>query len=527
MTPRTLSQVFDEIARTRGGRPAIIWRERQITVAEFVEEGRRVAGGLAGLGVGPGDRVAIWMPNAPSYLAVFLACARLGAILVNVNSRFKSSELGDILGRSGARVLVYWPGYRDLAFDEILADVDPAVLGALSAVVAYGGDAANSPGKRTLAYEILVHASPMIEDRARPDNGCAIFTTSGTTRAPKFVLHTHRSIGDHAHEVARAFGYDAPGAATLLMLPLCGVFGFAQAMASLAAGAPMVLLPQFDPDAAAAAIGQYTVTHTNGTDDMFARLLEARAAEMPFPSLRWAGFAAFNMAAEPLVAAAEARGVRLAGLYGTSELQALYARQPVDAPIARRALAGGIPTSTEARMRARDPESGRLLGLGEAGELELAGPSRMAGYFADAEATLRALTADGFVRTGDLGYATEDDGFVFQARMGDAIRLGGFLVNPIEIESCIQEHPGVVAAQVVAVPHEGRSRAVAFVRLAPGARLDAAAVAMFCGQRMARFKTPERFVAIDEFPIATGPNGVKIQRGVLRDMASRLLSGER
>ena len=527
MTLRTLPIIFDEIARSRGGEPAIFWREREITVSELVVESRRVAGGLVALGVDPGDRVAIWMPNAPSYLAVFLACARLGAILVNINSRFRSSELGDILGRSGARILIYWPAYRGLNFDEILADVDPAVLGGLSAVVVHGDEPARTRSVRTVTYGSLCAASPLAHDRAGAGDGCAIFTTSGTTRAPKFVLHTHRSIGEHAIQVARSFGYDAPGAVTLLMLPLCGVFGFAQAMASLAGGAPIALLAQFEAEAAAAAIQQFKVTQTNGTDDMFTRLLEVRPEATPFPSLKWAGFASFNMAAEPLVATAEERGLRLAGLYGTSELQALYARQPVDAPTARRAFAGGIPTSPAARVRVRDAETGRLLGADQAGELELAGPSRMAEYFADAEATARALTDDGFIRTGDLGYLTGDGGFVFQARMGDAIRLGGFLVDPVEIESCVQEHPGVVAAQVVAVPHAGRDRAVAFVRLAHGASLDETALAAFCGQRMARFKTPERFVAIEEFPVAMGPNGVKIQRGVLRDMARRLLSGER
>src|SRR5512145_1855100 len=134
VTPRTVSGVFDEISRARGGQTAIIWRERRVSVSELVEESRRVASGLGALGIARGDRVAIWMPNAPSYIAVFLACARLGAILVNINSRFRSAELGDILGRSGARILVYWPTYRGLNFDKILADADQSALGGLSAV---------------------------------------------------------------------------------------------------------------------------------------------------------------------------------------------------------------------------------------------------------------------------------------------------------------------------------------------------------------------------------------------------------
>ena len=524
----TLAKFFEGVAAAHRGRTAVVYGARRLTLGAIVDESRRVARGLDKLGIAPGDRIALWMPNAPAYLAMFLACARLGAIAVNINSRFRSIELTDIVGRSGAKALFYWPEFRAIAFNEILAEADPTVMRQLKAIVAYREEGrehrAPAPhGVQVIDYMDFAREAPFTEDRATASSGIAIFTTSGTTRAPKFVLHTHRSIARHAEDVSRAFGYAAPNAVTLQMLPFCGVFGFSQAMASLTVGAPVVLLPAFDADVASDAMVENRVTHTNGSDDMFERLLDARGGDCPYPDLAWAGFAAFNAAAEPLVIKAERRGVRLVGLYGTSELQALYARQPIEAMAARRALAGGRPVSPEAAVRVRDPESGGLLAAGEAGELELKGPSMMAGYFGDDDATQRAITADGFIRTGDLGFLTDDGGFVFESRLGDAIRLGGFLVNPIEIESYIQEHPNVALAQVVAVSHQGRNRPVAFIQPRAGGGVDEATLGDYCRQRMAKFKVPERFIAIAEFPVAIGPNGVKIQRGVLRDMARRLL----
>ena len=133
------------------------------------------------------------------------------------------------------------------------------------------------------------------------------------------------------------------------------------------------------------------------------------------------------------------------------------------------------------------------------------------------------MTEDGFVRSGDLGFLI-DGGFVFLSRMGDAIRLGGFLVSPAEIEEVVEAHPGVSAVQVVAVEHEGRNRPIAFVLAGPD--FDEESVYGFCRGRIAKFKVPERFFAVDEFPATVGPNGTKIQKGKLREMAlERLQEG--
>ena len=497
--------------------------------------GRRLARGLADLGVGRGDRIALWLPNVPAWLALYLGCARLGAVAVSVNTRFRSAEVADMVGRSGAKVLALWPGFGDVDFLEILSAVDPAALAPLDAVIVCDGgdeDAAVLPpalaalpaGCRTVRYSALAACPPYDGDLAAPDAGCIIFATSGTTSAPKFVLHAQAGIVRHACDVARDFALDAGDAAALQALPLCGVFGFSQAMATLAAGCKMTLMPGFDAERAAALVRARRITFMAATDGMYRQMLEARGEAEPFPSLRLACFAAFGTEAEDMVAEADRRGLALVGLYGMSEIQALFARQRVEDAAAVRGCAGGWPVSAPAAaVRVRDPDSGRLLGHGDAGELEASGPSLMAGYFEDRGASAVAMTEDGFVRTGDLAHTLADGSFVFHARMGDALRLGGFLVNPAEIEDFVLRHPTVSGCQVVGVEQDGRTRPFAFVTLAAGVPFDEAALGAHCAAGMARFKLPVGFHAIDAFPVTRSPNGTKIQRARLREMALGLV----
>lgn len=170
----------------------------------------------------------------------------------------------------------------------------------------------------------------------------------------------------------------------------------------------------------------------------------------------------------------------------------------------------------------RDPDTGELLPKGHIGEIEAAGPSMMSCYADDAAATDAAITPDGYVRTGDLGYATAD-GFVFLARMGDALRLGGYLVNPLEIEAHLDAHPAVAASQVVGAATANGQRAVAFVVARPGGKADAAALIAHCRAGLASFKCPAAIVFLDAFPVAESANGVKIQRAKLREWAGKRL----
>jgi fatty-acyl-CoA synthase len=168
-----------------------------------------------------------------------------------------------------------------------------------------------------------------------------------------------------------------------------------------------------------------------------------------------------------------------------------------------------------------------MLPLGTSGELWIDAPSRFIEYLDDASATERALDADGMFRTGDLARLS-DAGFVYEARIGDAMRLGGYLVSPEEIEAVIQAEPGVAAVQVVAASGGDPDPVpVAFVRPVNGAEVDGACLRTRCLEQLARFKVPQLIVMVEAFPIIESPNGVKVQRVRLREMAEALLREQR
>ncbi len=503
--------------------PAIVHGDRVLSFAELVALATRAAQGLADLGVGPGDRIALWLPNTPAYPVLLFACARLGAIAVAVNTRYRAVEVADIVERSGAKVLACAPGFRSIDFLAILADIDPHALDRLSALVTVGDEPSSIPPAierlRRVPFERLLSRPRLAANHARSSAPCNIFTTSGTTSAPKFVLHRQGAITSHAQQVARVFGFAAPETVSLSILPLCGVFGFNQTIATLAAGKPCVLVESYEIPEIAQLIERHRPTTMFGSDDMYARLLDAVPGEQPFPSIKWAGYAAFNAALDDLPERAEQRGLRLCGLYGMSEVQALYSLQPTDSPVAHRKRGGGVPTSPLAHVRIRDPESGELLGAGQPGALECAGPSLMVGYYGNDKATAETITADGYVRTGDLAELDGRGGFSFLSRMGDVLRLSGFLVNPLEIETHLQKLPGITGCQTISVARPDGVRAVSFVILAPGTSLDEAAAIAHCKRGLANYKVPQRVFAIDDFPKTPSPNGFKIQRNRLRDMA--------
>ncbi len=528
---RPAADVWTMIADIAADTPdaaAFLHGDSTLTFAELADGAARIAQGLSDLGVGPGDRVALWLPNVPAYPLLYFACARLGAIAVAINTRYRAVEVADIVGRSGAKVLACAPAFRRIDFLSILAEIDPPALEALAAVVVVGDSPDSLPPAidrlRRVAFERLHSRPPLAANHAAPNAPCNIFTTSGTTSAPKFVLHRQGAIAAHAQQVARSFGFSAPDTLSLSILPLCGVFGFDQTLATLAAGRPSVLVESYEIEEIAALIARHRPTTLFGSDDLFARLLDAVPGDHPFPTVRWAGYAAFNAALDEIVDVAGQRGLRLAGLYGMSEVQALYSLQPPDSSAERRRRGGGVPVSPLAHVRVRDPESGALLGVGQPGALECAGPSLMVGYYGDARATSETLTADGYVRTGDLAELDAEGGFTFLNRMGDVLRLSGFLVNPLEIETHLQKLPGVTGCQTIAVSRPEGVRAVSFVTMADGTALDEESAIAHCRRGLANYKVPLRILAIDDFPRTPSPNGFKIQRAKLRDMASAMLA---
>jgi fatty-acyl-CoA synthase len=520
--PATLTAMLAASAAAGNG-AGIHYEGRTVTYRDLEAESKRIAAGLAALGIGVGDRVAFWLPNTPAYLTLYFACARLGAITVAVNTRFRASEVEDVLGRTGAKALIMWPGFRGIDFPGILEEVDRAALARLKTAILYAEQEETIPTLpgvgRTVTYHSLLEHGSYGDDAATPELGCNTFTTSGTTKAPKFVLHAQASMALHAADVAQDFGYADPSTVVQQDMPLCGVFGITGVLAAIATARPLVLTSAFDAERTAALMARHKVTHFDGSDEMIDRLLRVTDRDDIFERIGFAGYAIFNSYLDDIVERAERRGLFAVGLWGMSEMQALVSRRDRSDPAEMRKKGGGRLVSPRAEARVRDPESGALCPNGVAGELEICGPSRMTEYFGNSEATAETLTEDGFVRTGDLAQMEPGGGFEYLTRMGDVLRLGGFLVSPAEIEAEVQAHPSVGGVQVVSAPIGGADRAVAFVVPVDASAFDPAAVQSHCAARLAKYKVPAHVVALDAFPVTESANGVKIQRTKLRQMA--------
>ena len=497
-------------------------RERSLTIGSLTAGVERRAAGLAALAAGPERAVVVWLPNRTEWLETVAAAARIGAPVVGLNPRYRSDELRHVLARSAAAVLVAVDEHAGVRYPEIVAAAGPhddlTVV-----VVGERGDGWAAVGAPVVPWDDVADGGT-VEHRPAPTDLLIAFTTSGTTGLPKLAVHDQAGVVRHA--LADAVAFDVrPGDRLLLDLPICGTFGFSSMLAAVAGRATTLLDERFDPADSAAAIAGEGVTHVNASDDMIVRLLDTGIVRAGEHAWREGGFANF-VNAGPVVAERAERelGVRLTGLYGMSEVFALLSRWPSDRPVAERARAGGIPVDPATEVRVVDPERGTVLAPGEDGELCFRGPQVLTRYLGDPAATARAIGPDGWFRSGDLGRLTGDGGFEYLARLGDSLRLRGFLVDPAEIERRLEQHPAVGLAQVVGAERPGRGQvAVAFVQLVAGATADEHELRAHCAAGIADLKVPARIVVVDEFPSVDGPNGTKIRKADLRARAADLI----
>ncbi|MGG5817503.1 AMP-binding protein [Falsiroseomonas sp. HW251] len=492
MAPATLTDLLERTAAARPDAPAL----PGMGWAEAAAEVRRLAGGLAARGIGPGDRVALFLPNRPGLILLLLALARRSACAVLLNTRFRAGEIGPLLARAQPRAIAVARDFAPVDAAAVIGAVPAQARASLRFAIGVDGlDEGELAALRCTPIGMLRGAEA--PDASSEDAECLTFTTSGTTAGPKLVLHRQRSIARHACDVAARIGTDAPGAAFLAAVPLCGTFGLAAALAALAGGAAILPMERFDAHEADALIRRHGVTHLVGGDDLL--LMLAEAAREPYRPFAFTGFANFHGRAERVMAESARLNLAARGVYGSSEAQALFALQDPRGPHA--ATGGGIPASGEAAFRV-DGDGG----------LWLRGPSLFDRYLGDEDAPAAAWDG-GWFRSGDIATVQPDGGFAFVTRAGDALRLGGFLVAPEEIEAFLTAQPGIRAAQVVA----DDGAAIAFV--IPGPGFDAEAVLAACARDLARFKVPRRIVALEAFPTTDGPNGRKIRRAGLREMA--------
>ena len=528
----TFPAMLEWLAAEHGEATCLLDGDRETSFAELDDRSRRLAAGLAALGVRRGDVVAVWLPNGTAWVELQFAAARLGALVLSVNTKLRSHDVGELLRQGRANVLVLWPSFHGIDFLGMLGHLAEDPPDSLRHVLLVGDPVDRDrvpPGLRSLThpYADLFGSGRHEQSAAAPDLPSNTFTSSGTTSAPKLVAHVQQALVGHAHAVADAFGYRAPDAVVLGMLPFAGVFGFDTLIAAMAAGRPLAVQAVFDGQEAVGLIERHRVTHTTGADEMLRRILAAGDPAERIGSLREAAFASFGGDPHALVRAGEARGMTFFQTYGSSEVQALMCYPPPGADLERRSLGGGVPVHPDISVRIRDTTTGELLpeGAGE-GEIEIAGPNVSVGYLHQPDATAASRTDDRYFRTGDLGRLEPGRDMVYLARLGDALRLGGYLVAPVEIESYLETLPGVGTAQVVGVRRPEGDVAVAFV-LGDGTHtLAEEELVASCRAELARFKVPRRVLVVDGFPTTRSANGDKIQRVRLRETAAAVLDEE-
>jgi acyl-CoA synthetase (AMP-forming)/AMP-acid ligase II len=503
MTPEA-GRLSDFLAG-RDDAPAFSAEGRTVSRVELRAASEAAAAGLTALGFSRGDVLAIWLPNGAAWLQLLFAAERIGVLVVPISTRYKAAEVRHLLQVSRARMIVAATRFLDVEYAAVARGL-LAEVPTLERVLELDDIA----GFMSFAVDGTV--APPVEG----DASLCCFSTSGTTGFPKLAAHGHASIARHAVHVAKALDI-RPGDATLCVLPLFGVFGFMTALGTLAGGGRCEFMAVFDAEGAARTIERERITHIVGADAMFDAMLKVR--DVDFSSCRRGVQADFVGLTLPVTQRGDELGIKFSNTYGSSECYALMSFHDWQADAAQRAKSGGVSIDPDIGVRVADPESGRICAEGEPGEIQIRGPNLLSGYLNNPEATAKAMTADGWFRSGDLGFM-QGAGFVYLARMGDSLRLRGYLVNPAEIENCLMEHASVGGAQVVGVNRPGEGdMAVAYVIAGTGVPDEARLIA-HCRERMASYKVPRRVILIDEFPAINGPNGNKIQKRVLRDWAA-------
>lgn len=483
---------------------------------------------LRNRGVGQGDCVAVWLPNWSDTLVWQFAVAALGAHVIGVNTRYNVDELTHVLDRARPAVIAVAHDFHGL---DLLGTLRTATARSTTSApsVAVVAGPHETPPAETDSYDLGAGAwtpsSPAAAQKASEDSEghdlAVAFTTSGSTGKPKLAAHTESAVVSHACDDAD--GMDVrPGDAVLCVLPLSGVFGFNTAMAAIAGGAVCVLEPVFDDETVVDDMARHGVTHVVGADDMLVRLHDAwHAHRRDLSTWRWTGMADFLGRSHEIAAwTRDEFGTRTTGVYGSSEVFALTLFWPPDEPEPRRWNGGGRPVSTATEVRTIDPVTEDAVAVGEQGELQLRGPTVVDAYLGDPDAAPRSFTGDGWFRTGDFAVISTDGAVEYRGRIGDALRLRGFLVDPAEIEHRLVEHTAVHTAKVVGVDGpDGATLAIGYV-VATG-DVEADDLREWCERSLARFKVPSEIHLIPSMPTTSGTNGSKIHAATLREWARK------
>ena len=459
--------------------PALIGHRGVTTYAQLASDTARLAGSLVQQGVKPGDRVALASVNDEAFVTGYLAALQAGAAVVPLNPLAPPAELERELAAIEPRVA-------------LAAGPAASVLGAAGATVA------------VIDLDTLTSDPVPLVERADADVAVLLFT-SGTAGAPKAAMLTHANLASNIRQVLDHPGLRMTASDVVLgALPFFHVFGLNVVLGvALASGASTVLVDRFDPLEGAALIREHHITELAGVPTMFAAWLELDEHALPadtFASVRLAASGAAKLPAAVAEAFRTRFGVVLHQGYGLTEASPIVTSTALDDGTPKPGSIG--PPLPGVDVRLVDADGADVL-VGDPGELWVHGPNVFPGYWNDQEATSRALTDDGWLRTGDVAVVDDHGALRLVDRAKDLIIVSGFNVYPVEVEDVLREHPDVADAAVVSEPSPRTGEAVvAFVQAKPGRTIDTAALAAQCARALARYKCPTRYEVVDEIPRA-------------------------
>jgi fatty-acyl-CoA synthase len=549
--PRTLDAWLDHCAAAYGDRPFVVTDDVTLTYADVARESKRLADGLAALGVGRGDRVGLLMANYPEFVPLKFAIARTGAVAIPFNYLYRAEELGYVLAQSECRVLITMTRFMDLDYPAMLdgiapgwdhsgfAERDDDAVPSLRHVVLFDSGVAARPGP--LDVTALAELGDAHVGAAKaghlPEDVADMLYTSGSTGSPKGVLVTHDAVLRTAYASALTRAYE-DGRRILFSLPCYHMFGYVEGLLSaMHVGGAIIPQTTFSAEGYLRGVGRHQATDILCVPTMAVAMVESRVRhEVDLTSLT-----AILCGSAPAPIWLWEQIERDFGVseivtgYGMTECGgAMTLTLPEDAleltstTVGRPKLAGAASVpGTDALVvyRTADPQDGELLAEGEVGELFSEGPTTMLGYYGKPDETAAALRGSRLY-SGDLGRVRPDGYLELTGRSKELYKSGGELVMPREIEELLASRDDV--SQVFAVglvdARWGEIGCV-FVVPAPGAVITEDDVLTHCRAHLARFKVPRRVIFIQPGDLPTTPTG-KVQKFKLVDMASASAKGD-
>lgn len=537
-----MGELLTLLARDYPQKEALIYPNRALRYdfSQLEWLARQVSKGLLGIGIQRGDRVALWAPNVPEWIVLQFALAKIGAILVTVNTSLRASELEYMLKQSEANTLITVAGFRDVDYVNTIYEIVPELRaseeGALHSVklpylrnVIYIGDE-HLGGM--IRYDSLLARSESVSDEQLDAHAVAqdlddvinMQYTSGTTGFPKGVMLTHRNIVNNGYWLGEGIAL-TPEDKLCLPVPLFHCFGCViGVLGAYTHASALVPLESFDALRALQYIEKEKCTAVYGVPTMFiAELEQLDYHAFDLSSLR-TGIMAGALCPEPLMRKAMERMnlTEMTIAYGLTEASPGITLTPrTDSIELRTQTVGRVLPEMEVRIA--DPATGSECAPGVAGELCCRGYNVMKGYYNNPQATADAIDSDGWLHTGDQ--ATMDaDGYVrITGRLKELIIRGGENVAPKEIEDLLRTHPKIADVYVYGVPDERLGEEVAAaIRLNSGETATPEEIRQFCEGLIARFKIPRHIRFVETFPMTASG---KVQKFKLREMHIREQSG--